>query len=389
MRQLILPAALVMLTGCAEKIEQALPPETGQSAPARPAQYQPEPLPQPVTSAPAPQESRPDTSPTIPPARPAPRPAATKTVSPFPVKRCMNLGNSLEAPREGEWGFIIQNADLRAIKGAGFDTIRLPVRWDTHMGRRAPYTVDPAYMERVAQIVDMAQTMGLGVVLDVHHYEALTKNPRSEARRFYALWEQIARRFAGYSDSVYFELFNEPLRSTRMDDVNTLYKNAVGIIRKTNPDRIVIMGGNTWNAIDTIGDVDWAGVGWPKDPNIVATYHDYGPHDFTHQGATWTTPVLPLGRKWGGRADEDEFKLTFNQAAAFKAKTGLRLFVGEFGVINQVPLAERNAWMKARRKAMEAQGTPWCVWNYSATFNVFNEQTRQWLPGTKDALMGR
>ena len=382
MRLIHYTLAAILLAGCTEPIEQALPPQAEQPAPRQTEQQ--------TAPAAAPRDIKQQTPPAIVQRESVkPIPAKTARQTPFPVRRCMNLGNSLESPREGEWGSIIERADLRTLKRAGFDTVRLPVRWDTHMAARAPYAVDPAYMERVAQVVGMAQNAGLGVVLDVHHYEALTQNPRAEAGRFYALWDQIARRFAGHSDTVYFELFNEPVRSTRMKDVNTLYKNAVDIIRKTNPDRILIMGGNSWNSIDTVGDVDWAGIGWPEDRNIVATYHDYGPHEFTHQGASWTDPVMPMGRKWGGKADEQEFKLTFNQAAAFKAETGLRLFVGEFGVINKVPLPERNEWMKARRKAMEAQGTPWCVWNYSATFNVFDEDSRQWLPGARDALMGQ
>lgn len=376
---LILSAALT-LTACQPQIETALPPDGEMSA-----QMQAETLP--AQTVPV----------KVPPVKAAPaktplRPAAfqiRQSVTPFPLKRCVNLGNSLESPSEGEWGYVILERDLRNIKRAGFDSIRLPVRWDTHMARRAPYAVDPAYIARVAQVVSQAQNAGLGVVLDVHHYEALVENPRSEARRFYALWTQISEYFADAPQTVYFELLNEPLYKTPMKDVNTLYVNAVKIIRKTNPNRIIIAGGNSWNSIDTIGDVDWSGVGWPRDPNIVATYHDYGPHEFTHQGATWSEPVMPLGRKWGGKADENEFKLTFDQAAAFKAKTGLRLFVGEFSVINKAPLAERNAWTEARRKAIEAQGTPWCVWDYSASFNIYDLETETWLPGALDALMGR
>ena len=49
-----------------------------------------------------------------------------------PVDRCMNLGGALEAPNEGDWGYTIRAEDLETIKAAGFDTVRLPVRWDVH-----------------------------------------------------------------------------------------------------------------------------------------------------------------------------------------------------------------------------------------------------------------
>ncbi len=388
MKNALLITLTCVLSACQPAIEAALPPDDG-TPQERPTAHTsqdssdgPAPLPNPVP-APARVTAK------VQSAAVAPASPARATVTPFPVKRCVNLGNSLESPAEGEWGYFIRESDLQKIKRAGFDTIRLPVRWDTHTTRRAPYTIEPAYMRRVAQVVRQAGDAGLGVVLDVHHYEGLVAGPRREADKFYAIWTQISDYFAGAPQTVYFELFNEPTNTTPMREVNKLYVNAVKIIRKTNPDRIIMMGGNNWNSIDTIGDVDWTGVGWPKDPNIVATYHDYGPHEFTHQGATWSEPVMPLGRKWGGAADDAEFKDTFNQARVFKASTGLRVFVGEFGVINKAPLSERNAWMKARRKAMEAQGIGWCVWDYSASFNIYDLTNETWLPGSLDALMGR
>lgn len=380
---ILLSAALILpltLAACQPEVEQALPPDA--------SDVRPEPSRTPVYEPPQTAELKTTRKPAPSPA-PLPAQVQTKAVTPFAVKRCMNIGNSMESPSEGEWGTIIRREDFRNIARAGFDSIRLPVRWDTHMAKRAPYAVDPAYMNRVAQLVSEAQAEGLGVVLDVHHYDDLTENPRSEARRFYALWEQIAARFADAPYTVYFELLNEPLYNTPMRDVNTLYAEATKIIRKTNPTRIIIMGGNSWNSVETMEDVDWDGVGWPSDPNIVATYHDYGPHEFTHQGAQWTDPSYPAGRKWGSAEDRAEFKLTFDEAAAFKAKTGLRLFVGEFGVINKAPLSERNAWTKARRKAMEAAGTPWCVWNYTGIFELYDPQAERWLTGTLDALTGR
>ena len=98
---------------------------------------------------------------------------------------------------------------------------------------------------------------------------------------------------------------------------------------------------------------------WPKDPYLVATFHDYGPHEFTHQGASWEETPPPLGRKWGNSEDKAELKETYDIAKAFQAKTGLPVFVGEFGVIDFVPTSE---------------------------FNHFDTETNRWLPGMQDAL---
>src|SRR5262245_51928059 len=46
--------------------------------------------------------------------------------------RGINLGNALEAPKEGEWGVKLKAEYFKTIKDAGFATVRLPVRWSNH-----------------------------------------------------------------------------------------------------------------------------------------------------------------------------------------------------------------------------------------------------------------
>ncbi len=311
---------------------------------------------------------------------PVPQTART----PFAVRRCMNMGNALEAPNEGDWGYRIRAQDFRAVALAGFDTVRIPIRWDAHTAHRAPYKIDPIFMARVKQVTRDAQAAGLGVIIDVHHYEDLmTQTDRHEAR-FLAIWDQIAREFASAPDNVYFELLNEPTLEMSPARLNALYAKTVPLIRKSNPSRKLIMGGNSWNSVEAL-----AGVRFPKDPNIVATFHDYGPHNFTHQGAPWMSPVPTMGRKWGGREDEAELSETYKAASAFAKKTGMPILVGEFGVIDKVPQARRNQWTKRRRMEMEAAGYAWCAWDFSGAFKSYNTETETWLPGAVYALTAR
>ena len=87
-----------------------------------------------------------------------------KEVASLPVGTCINMGNMLEPEREGAWGGgKIENADFARIKAAGFDTVRIPVRWHNKSMEEAPYTVDPAWMARVEQVVDWALANGLVV----------------------------------------------------------------------------------------------------------------------------------------------------------------------------------------------------------------------------------
>ena len=356
-----------------EAVQQAeLQEPTVQYLPTEDAKAQPQKVNE--TRAPTPERTAPVTI-TAPP---------SQRQTPFNVRRCINIGNALEAPNEGEWGYRIRARDFQTVARAGFDTVRLPVRWDTHTAHRHPYAIDPAYMARVQQVVGQAQAAGLGVIVDVHHYESLIKSPGRQEARFLAIWDQIAHTFKDAPPNVYFEALNEPTRDISMAQVNALYAKLMPVIRRTNPTRKVILGGNSWNSVDTIGQVQW-----PKDANLVATYHDYGPHAFTHQGAEWSEPVMPLGRRWGGREDEAEFNDTFQLANAFKTRSGLPVFVGEFGVIDKVPQAERNQWMKMRRQRMEASGISWCAWDMMGAFKLYDIEREQWRPGVLDALFSK
>jgi len=48
------------------------------------------------------------------------------------------MGNALEADNEGDWGYKIQARHFQYIKQAGFDTVRIPIKWDAHTQTRPP-----------------------------------------------------------------------------------------------------------------------------------------------------------------------------------------------------------------------------------------------------------
>src|SRR3712207_5003553 len=70
--------------------------------------------------------------------------------------RGINLGNALEAPNEGEWGVTLKADYFKRIKEAGFDTVRLPVKWSAHAAAAPPYAIDERFAERVDWAVDQA-----------------------------------------------------------------------------------------------------------------------------------------------------------------------------------------------------------------------------------------
>src|SRR5207302_8306148 len=78
--------------------------------------------------------------------------------------RGINLGNALEAPKEGAWGVTLKANYFRAIKEAGFASVRLPVRWSAHARADAPYTIDEKFIKRVDWAIDQAIANKLNIV---------------------------------------------------------------------------------------------------------------------------------------------------------------------------------------------------------------------------------
>src|ERR1041384_6247878 len=68
--------------------------------------------------------------------------------------RGVNLGNALDAPKEGEWGITLRDEDFVLVAEAGFEHVRIPVRWSTHAENVAPFSIDPEFAARVKWAVD-------------------------------------------------------------------------------------------------------------------------------------------------------------------------------------------------------------------------------------------
>lgn len=301
----------------------------------------------------------------------------------LPVGTCINMGNSLEPPTETGWGgHAITDADFQNIAKAGFKTIRLPVRWDSHAAQAAPYTIDPAFLARVQHVVGAAQAAGLNVILDSHNFESMHKDPLGSAPRFAGIWKQIAVAFAKEpTASLWFELENEPHDKFTNANLIAALTPALAAVRATNPDRPVIIGGENWSGIDSLATLQL-----PDDPNVYPTFHYYEPFQFTHQGADWVDPVPPLGRAYGIADDAERLVRDVQKIRDYSARTGLLPFMGETGAHTTVPLGERVQYHAAVTKAFAPLGIGMCTWAYTNTFPFYDSDKKAWLPGMRGAI---
>src|SRR5215469_14732301 len=68
--------------------------------------------------------------------------------------RGINLGNALEAPKEGAWGVTLKPEYFKAIKDAGFATVRLPIKCSAHANTPPPHPTPPAFSRRIDGAVE-------------------------------------------------------------------------------------------------------------------------------------------------------------------------------------------------------------------------------------------
>lgn len=290
----------------------------------------------------------------------------------FPVNRCVNIGNVLDAPFEGAWDPAISKYDLDWIAGAGFDTIRLPVRFGAHWNGM----IWPRFLARVEQVIGQAQDRGLTVILDLHHFDELMDDPDSYAPVFVAIWAELAQHFADHDDKLIFELLNEPRNQMTTQRAIELYQQVLPVIRSTNPDRWVIIGGGDMNNRNELRSLPDFG------PRIALTFHYYDPYPFTHQQSTWTDETFPpMG--WGSAHEIARVRADIANAT----RPNMPVFLGEFGVVRNADAASRNLWIETVRHAAEENGISWCYWAYGAGFDLRDFSGSEWYTGLYAALM--
>ena len=309
-------------------------------------------------------------------------PATAEDAKGLPVGTCINMGNSLETMREGAHGKRIDAADFQRIRAAGFTTVRIPVRWMHRSDDKPPYTVDPAFMDRVEAVVDQALAADLNVILNSHHFDALDKDPAGTAPWLAGVWKQVAARFAGKPEAkLWFEISNEPHDKLTNANLLATLNPSLAAIRATNPTRAVVIGGENWSGIDSLATLEL-----PDDPNVYPTFHYYEPFDFTHQGAGWVDPSPPLGRQYGTQADAERLVTDVGKVKRYMARTGKKPFIGETGAYEVIPLAERAEYHRAVHDAFAPLDLGICAWAYTNTFPFWDQKTEQWLPGLRAAM---
>lgn len=310
-------------------------------------------------------------------------PAQAETIP--PLGHGVNLGNMLEAPKEGAWGVTVQEDYFPTIKQAGFTVIRVPIRWAAHVSAAPDYTIDPTFLSRVDWVVAQAKKNDLQAILDYHNDDELMHDPAAHADRFVAIWKQVAAHYQNEPPSILFELLNEPNGKLDAPHWNDLLVKALNVVRATNPDRTVVVGPVRWNGIGSL-----PGLNLPDgDHHLLVTVHFYDPMTFTHQGASWVGGSDKwLGNTWQGTdAEKQVVTQAFDKAAAWGKEHQRPIFLGEFGAFSKGDMDSRARWTAFVARTAESHGFPWAYWEFCSGFGAYDPVAHSWRQPLLDALL--
>lgn len=290
----------------------------------------------------------------------------------------VNLGNALEAPREGAWGVRLEAWYFEAIAAGGFDSVRVPIKWSAHADDDSPYRIDEGFLERIDWVIEQAQRNGLAAVLNVHHYDEIHSDVEGHQDRLAGIWSQIARRYQDMPrQDVYFEILNEPNAAFTDLRWRATYEQSLAAIRETNPDRTVLVGGINWNSANGLTRLRLP----EDDRNLIGTFHYYDPFAFTHQGAEWVDNSDPwLGTTWDASDREQRaIESTFSRIVRWSNRYDRPVYMGEFGAYSRADMDSRARWTEFVADQAEANDFSWSYWEFGAGFGVMDRSTREWI----------
>jgi endoglucanase len=296
--------------------------------------------------------------------------------------------------------------DFEQMKSAGFDHVRLPVNPEL-VGFSLSEAAEGRVLfdfSNVDGAVNMARDAGLTTILDIHPTEGfltlIEQDPRAGAS-LVALWSSIADHYRGYPPgSIAFEILNEPHYAADPTKYGTMIADIVAAIRKITPDHIIIVDLPKGGGIDNLN-----GFTALADDKVRYAFHFYEPYVFTHQGLRAasshgmslryfrnlpypSSTVQPRVNYAPAAADVLDARKTLMDyvspgwnAARLAARIKLaadwatanhtHVICTEFGVVkNWVSPAARYQWLTDARKALEAAGIGWTVWDYTDTFGI-------------------
>ena len=333
-------------------------------------------------------------------------------LSAVPPQRLKRLSKSVNITRwfwytEGQGGAYFKNymtdADLKLIHEMGVLSVRLVISPTFFYQVAKPTELNPAMIGYLDNAIDRLLAYDLAVVIDMHDEDkASWLKDQQYVEGFLQFWPVLAKRYADRNpDQVIFELLNEPTFEQEAERWAALQARWVGAMRAVVPTHTLIVTGNEWGGISGLMKLSPL-----ADKNLVYSFHFYEPFQFTHQGATWSSPEVvdlrdipypataerckPMLDKITNSAKKStlrnycysfwtasKLKNKLAEAADWGKQHGVPLWMGEFGVYCPYsPAQDRAQWIHDVRASAESLNIGWALWGYDECFGMQRKQVQ-------------
>ena len=337
-----------------------------------------------------------------------------------------NLGNQFDAHNNGvanetAWGNpAVTQTTFEKIAAAGFTSVRIPITWMGQFGDGPSYTIDAAWLNRIAEVVGYAQAAGLKVIINMHHdgadsaywlniKDAASSESKNTAIKatYSALWTQIAEKFKNTGNFLVFESMNEihdggwgwggnrsdgGKQYQILNEWNQLFVDVVRAVGGENTNRYLAVTGY---CADPDLTMDHLVIPTDKQNRLMVAVHYYNPYEYTlndkfsewgHTGAT--------GKK-ESYGDETDMKNYFNKLKTKYVDKGYPVYIGEMGCVHRsTERAEsfRKYYLEYLCKAARTYGLAPIYWDNGATGSgkensgLFNHATGAYINNAKDVV---
>ena len=309
-----------------------------------------------------------------------------------PLKRGMNM-TCFEMQEWRPREYLLEDKYYKALKQKGFDHVRIPVKFSLYCEISGKYTIYDEIFDKLDTAIALATNNGLYAVLDMHGCDDINNNADTYKEMLYAQWEQIASHYRGYDDKLIFELLNEPNQGNKEgpsplngDKLNEIQNELIKIIRRTNPDRVLVAAVGENNTVYQMDAVTLP----ENDPNIIVAIHSYEPMEFTHQGATWSSAGDFSQKVTWKESYKQTISEVLDRAANWSSRTGRQVWLGEFGTcLNIAEQSDVAAYLSYITREAEARDIGWCYWEFWMSFGAFDRYEDKWHDYVVDALIPR
>ena len=343
-----------------------------------------------------------------------------------------NLGNQMDAHYDGcsyEEGWGNKAATQQTFNGvakAGFKSVRIPVTWMGHIGNAPTYTIEKGWLDRVAELVEMAHKAGLIVIINIHHdgygaAETPSKGfhwidlPAAVAseevntrikQELTMVWLQIGKRFANHGEWLVFETLNEiqdggwggganrtdgGAQYRVLNEWNQVCVNAIRAAGGMNETRYIGVPGYVTNPELTVENLVL-----PEDVvenRLMVAVHSYDPWDFA--GSAQFNEWGHTGIDVVPGSDENAYVGMLNRLFNLYVRRGIPVYFGEFGAVRRTNPADeafRLYYFRYVCKAMRDRRIPALYWDNGNSkagndgFGVIDHRTGKFIGNGEQAV---